>query len=491
MKKLIFSVGMIACLLFGLLLAGCTDPEQPPAYVTGGEISVSGGKISGYCTDDGEVAVYKGIPYAAAPVGELRWKAPQAVEPWEGVLDCTLWGANALQNDASEFSYWTKEYIQDTDPTHYRDGIVYSEDCLNLNVWSSTDKYKNKPVLVFIHGGGYNSGGASCEVYGGQNVAREDVVFVSIHYRVGVLGYLATEALAAEEEQGAGNYGLLDQIAALRWVQENIRTFGGDPGNVTVMGQSAGAGSVNALISSPLAEGLFVNAVSASHNSINRDWQTLDERIAQAPADLKDLTAEELRALPASSLKGRTLSTGGHCVDGYALTGTYRETLLSGKANDVNLMTGMVAYDNLLSSVYSNASKGITVGDSMIVLQNYVVQARRLGDYYGNAYVYFFDYNVPGNTPDTTGPYHTYDIPYFFGVFSAERAEKWTQADRDLSRFMMGALVSFCAQGAPQTDPAWEASKGEYEYMNFNTACSVKRLDAEKAAIVEEYYQLL
>lgn len=512
-KRYILLAGLV---LIAAVFAGCGAScaeriEIPPsAYAVTLSLNVTGGVVKGVKNADETVAIYKGIPFAAPPVGDLRWKAPQPVKEWEGELDCSLWGANALQGDASVFSYWTEEFIQDTDPSHYRDGVVYSEDCLTLNVWSSYAVTENKPVLVYIHGGGYNSGGASCEIYDGTNIALKDVVFVSIQYRVGALGYMATNALIEEDENGsAGNYGLLDQIAALKWVQENIKSFGGNPANVTVMGQSAGAGSVDALIASPLASGLFKNAVSASHNSIYRDWQTVGKRCSELSLSyngksLSQMTVEELRAIPADYLKGKTLSAGGPCIDGYVLKDTYKNTIASGAANYVTLMSGNVARDDLISSVYT--SNSITAVDSMLALQNALCDARQSAGY-GNTYIYMFGHNVPkstSGTDDPSGAKHSYELAYFFGNFSAASGRKWTETDYSLGRSMMSYLVNFCKYGDPCStyiedgdyiadidyafEKFWQPNYGSFGYMDFTDEAEFKYMPQEKVTAVYNHY---
>lgn len=503
-------VALAAMVLIAAVFAGCNVNEQEKAeYAQNLTVSVTGGRVTGVKNGDGTAAIYKGIPYAAAPVGSLRWKAPQPVEEWEGELDCSLWGANALQGDATVFSYWTEEFVQDTDPEHYRGGVVYSEDCLTLNVWSSYAVTENKPVLVYIHGGGYNSGGAPCEVYDGGNIALKDVVFVSIQYRVGALGYLATDALINEDKNGgAGNYGLLDQIAALKWVQENIKTFGGNPLNVTVMGQSAGSGSVNALIASPLASGLFKNAVAASHNSIYRDWQTVEKRCAGLSLSyngkqLSKMTVEELRAIPSEYLKGKSLSTGGPCIDGYVLTDTYKNCVVKGEANRVNLMSGNVAKDDLINSVYTAA--GITAVDSMLALQNAQGEARYKAGYEEDTYIYMFGHNVPRATSvsaDTSGARHSYELAYFFGNYSAASGRNWTETDYKLGEEMMAYLVNFCKYGKPSpalTDDSdvnytvgkyWEKNNGNLYYMDFTDESECKEMTQDKVSPVYKHYGL-
>lgn len=464
--------------------------SKKPDYATSGIVEVSGGKISGYVNEEKDVAVYKGIPYASAPVGDLRFKAPRDVTPWQDVLDCTLWGANAMQSPASTFSYWTEEFIQDTDPNHYKNGIVYSEDCLFLNVWSSVKVTEKKPVLVFIHGGGYNSGGTSCPVYDGEALAKKDVVFVSIQYRVGVLGYLSTDALVKEAD-GAGNFGLLDQIKALEWVRENISAFGGDPNNVTIMGQSAGAGSVNALLCSPLAKGLFSGAVSASHNSIIEEFATASERINAAPSPLKNKTATELRKMSAESFTSYSINNNGPVVDGRVLTESYVKSITDKNLADVPLLSGMVAEDNLITSVYSGGS--VSVVDSLMTLQNYIAAKRINAKYFSDVYLYLFSRDVPRDDLKTNNAYgakHSYDLAYFFGNFTKSR--KFTRADYNLSDAMQNYLINFCKSGDPNGNGlyTWEKSLGDYSYLNFDENVSVKSVPKEDYEKVNDYYKL-
>ncbi len=490
MKKIHKLTSIFLAVTLSSTLFACTPKEQtPPAYTTGEVVTISGGDVTGTKNADNDVAIYKGIPYAAAPIGENRFKAPKDAS-WEGVKDCSLWGANAMQGNASVFDYWTKEFIQDTNPNNYQDGIVYSEDCLSLNIWSSTSVTKDKPVLFYIHGGGYNTGGASCPVYDGEKIAQQDVVFVSIQYRVGVFGYLATQSLI-DEGYGAGNFGLLDQIKALEWVQDNIGNFGGDKNNVTIMGQSAGAGSVNALMASPLAKGLFTAAVSASHNSINRNFPTLAERVSNSPAALKTKTAEELRSMDAKSLLNYSISNNGPVVDGYALNYSYLDAIKNGELADVPLMSGMVGEDNLIHSVYT--SNTVKVIDSLMTLQNNIVTAKLNNGYYSDSYIYLFNRNVPQDSIKTANAYgakHSYDLAYFFGNFVDNRA--WSDSDYALSNTMMSYLVNFCKTQDPNCDeiPQWNASMGEYDYMELNENCSIKEVSQSAYTAINNYYKL-
>jgi len=214
------------------VLAACSVGQA--AKITGalhGEVDTRSGKVSGRLTADRTIASFKGIPFAAPPIGELRWKAPQPVAAWTGVRECIALGASPMQGKPAPFSMWSREFLIPEEPI--------GEDCLYLNVWTGAKAGGAKlPVLVWIYGGGFSSGGSGCPIYDGEAMARKGIVFVSFNYRVGIFGFFAHPALTQESDRHAsGNYGLMDQIAALRWVHENIGAFGGDPANVTIAGQ--------------------------------------------------------------------------------------------------------------------------------------------------------------------------------------------------------------------------------------------------------------
>ena len=235
MKKILLTVVAALCL--------CACAKQVP-----GQVKVTGGTIEGIVLED--MTVYKGIPFAAPPLGDLRWKAPQPVVPWDGVLACKEFGPDPMQNGHQNVS----------------------EDCLYLNVWTKAPGQVNKklPVALWIHGGGYREGFGSEPEFDGQEWGAKDVVLVSINYRLGIFGFLTHPALAEESpNKVSGNYGILDQIEALKWIKKNIAQFGGDPNNVTIFGQSAGGGSVRTLCESPLARGLFHKAVIMSAQGLS------------------------------------------------------------------------------------------------------------------------------------------------------------------------------------------------------------------------------
>ena len=317
---------LLLCVAALLAMACNKKPETP------GLVRVTGGMIQGVVEED--MTIFKGIPFAAPPVGELRWKAPQPVVPWEGVRQADKFGPSPMtswggQDDASE-------------------------DCLYLNVWTPAKSSDEKlPVMVWIYGGGFAMGTSS--FYDGAPIAREGVVLVTINYRVGRLGFFAHPALSAENpEHVSGNYGILDQIAALRWVQDNIAAFGGDPTKVTIFGESAGGISVSMLCASPLAKGLFRGAISQSGSSFgpirekaypgeNMKSLAQSEKEGEEYANsMNATTAEALRALAPTDLSRQTVVTGGAwpIVDGYVIPDDQYKMYEAGNYNDVALLIG-------------------------------------------------------------------------------------------------------------------------------------------------------
>ena len=247
---------IVSLLATAILLIGCAK-ENPI-------LTIEGGQVQGVEADIEGVYVYRGIPYAAPPIKDLRWKAPQPVIPWEGVLIADRFGHPVYQAVHYPGGYTTE--------WGYGDEAPYSEDCLYLNVWTKYPGQTDKklPVALWIHGGGYREGWGSEPEFDAQEWAAKDVVLVSINYRLGVFGFLTHPELSAESPNGvSGNYGILDQIESLKWIKKNIAQFGGDPENVMIFGQSAGAGSVKTLCASPLTKGLFNKAVIMSGGGIS------------------------------------------------------------------------------------------------------------------------------------------------------------------------------------------------------------------------------
>lgn len=323
------------CLLLSVMLLYCTLANAQKADLA--VVKTDAGPVSGSTSVAGDVHIFKGIPFAAPPVGDLRWKAPQPVKPWEGVKQCTSFSASPMQPKPREFGVYTHEFLIPVEPI--------SEDCLYLNVWTGArSSAEKRPVLVYIYGGGFSTGGAAVPIYDGEATAKKGVVFVVINYRVGIFGFLAHPELSKESGHNAsGNYGLMDQLAALRWIKQNIKAFGGDPDNVTIAGQSAGSISVNYLVASPLGKGLFQRAIAESGasfigqgNSELADAEANGVKTAQA---LGASSIAELRAKPAAELVGKGQQN--HpIVDGYVLPQSVARIFAESKQNDVPLLTG-------------------------------------------------------------------------------------------------------------------------------------------------------
>jgi para-nitrobenzyl esterase len=304
------------------LLAAALCALVPPAFADAGDqlrVATAQGAVQGKLSADGRVRDFLGIPFAAPPVGKLRWKPPQPAAKWRGVRQATSFGSRCMQ------------------PSIYKDMVFrdpgISEDCLTLNVWTPANTGNSKlPVMVWIYGGGLNAGGSSEPRQDGEHLARRDVVVVSMNYRLNIFGFFAHPDLSAESRQhAAGNYGLLDQTAALRWVARNIGAFGGDPGNVTIFGESAGAMSVSAQMASPLARGLFAHAIGESGGLFGRPVHSLAEAEAYgvkfAQSAFAGARLPGLRAVKAGNLlrAAQKACKAGDCgvlspdIDGYFL----------------------------------------------------------------------------------------------------------------------------------------------------------------------------
>ncbi|MCX6195012.1 MAG: carboxylesterase family protein, partial [Cytophagales bacterium] len=311
-------------------------------------IKTTKGSVAGLFNAKTKVQKFLGIPFAKPPVGDLRWKAPAPMESWTGIKAAKVFGPSPMQTKPAPFAFWSSEFLIPESPI--------SEDCLYLNVWAPRSNKAKKAVLVYIYGGGFRSGGAACPIYDGENMAQKDIIFVSINYRVGILGFLAHPELSAEAPYGAsGNYALLDMIAGLKWVKENIAAFGGDPNQVTIAGQSAGAFAVNFLCASPLAKGLFQGAIAESGASMlpsplrpaitkaqaennGQEWAT--KLGAKSLADLRALSAEAIQ------------KAGGNASpysDGYVLPFAMPDIYAKGLQNDVPILVGWNSEDRLSS----------------------------------------------------------------------------------------------------------------------------------------------
>lgn len=321
MKNMTFLVTV-----FLLFFSGSAVAQQPEP------VKVAEGMVQGTFEDG--LSVYKGIPFAAPPVGELRWRAPQPAAKWEGVKQATRFAPAPIQGG---------------NPPSGK-----SEDCLYLNVWSPAKSAKERvPVLVWIYGGGFGAGATSETVYSGEKLAKKGVVLVSIAYRVGQLGFLAHPELSAESpDHVSGNYGLLDMIAGLQWIQKNIAAFGGDPGKVTIFGESAGGIAVSMLCASPLSKGLFHGAISESGGSFGPSRSTTFpgenmKRLSDAERDGEAYTKSagvssiaELRKIESGKLPGRGFGMSWPIIDGYVIPDDQHKLYEAGKYNQTPILVG-------------------------------------------------------------------------------------------------------------------------------------------------------
>ena len=451
---------------------------MPPASKK--PVRIDSGLISGV-TDSSGTTAYLGIPFAAPPVGNLRWRPPQPMAPWDGVRVANHFAASCMQNEIGSRLPWTEEFMTQ--------GVI-SEDCLFLNIWTAARSPREKQaVMVYIYGGGFNEGSGSVAVYNGSELAKKGVVVATINYRVGPIGFLIYPELTKESEHhSSGNYGLLDQIAALQWVHRNIGAFGGDPEKVTVFGQSAGAISVADLMRSPLAKGLFTRAIAESGpglfpENLTGGGLTFEQREQQGVKYAESKGAHslaDLRALPAAEFFKSTSAApsngGGPVTDGWVLTATPL-------AQQVPLIVGMVSGDaafaggfappvaptiaNYASSAKKTygelaptflklypaeqddqvaaAKKASQIDQSRVSIDVWCeAQIKRSG----KVHTYFFDHPIPWPAHPEFGAFHTSEVPYIFKTLML-LDRPWEPVDFQLSEAMSSYWSNFAKFGDP------------------------------------------
>lgn len=451
-----------------------------------GVIKTDAGRVSGVLNAAGDVYAFKGIPFAAPPVGDLRWKEPQPVKPWEGVRKCESFGASPMQAEPVPYSMWSEEFLIPKKPI--------SEDCLYLNVWTGAKSAGEKrPVIVWIFGGGFLSGGGAVPVYDGEAMAKKGIVFVSINYRVGVFGFFAHPELTKESGRNAsGNYAILDQLAALRWVKRNIAAFGGDAGNVTIAGQSAGSYSVNILEASPLGKGLFQKAIGESGAIFSTAFTTLAKAEEAGEAYGKSLNAPslaDLRKISAEDLMKTPYPVWGAITDGYILPAPIATIFAAGKENKVPLLTGWNQEEFKFFGDVKNAEqfkKDIddnygpdaqaalenypAANDSVAALSQYRMSSDQVfgvqnftwanmqSDQGAKVYMYRFTHKVPGTGEYAKyGAFHGGEIPYAYNNLAFGN-RPWQPADHQLAETMSSYWVNFAATGDPNGKglPEWK-----------------------------------
>ena len=493
---------LLACMALAML-AGCQPEDEMPDAPTDHQedsslVITTAGPVRGESADG--LRVFRGIPYAAPPVGDLRWRAPQPAESWTETRDVLEFGTPCWQGDIDGF--------------YSRGPIDKSEDCLYLNVWTRARAGNALPVMVWIHGGGLQIGHGHLPMYDGDALTGEGIVAVSINYRLGVLGFLAHPELSAESPHGvSGNYGILDQVAALEWVRDNIAAFGGDPGNVTVFGESAGSWSVCYLMASPLAKGLLHRAIGqsggcfAAHPHLAEDsgagpsGHAVGEALGEALGGL-DIAA--LRAMPAETLYAKIAEASWNpegrivYIDGHAFPAGMSALVEAGEHNRVPILLGSNADEGTtlfpaLPEVDEDAFRANiaeTWGDlAPAVLEAYAgdlaagtrtAAQQMLSDEYfawemrtwaraasaggDPAWLYFFTHvpDLGGETGTSHGAFHAAEIPYVFGnphlgFGDGGRPIDPREGDKAVARLMLGYWTNFAKTGNPNGEglPVW------------------------------------
>ena len=477
-------------------------------------IETSGGLVAGKVLDSG-VHAWFGVPYAQAPLRELRWKPPQPVT-WSGVYNADRFAPECIQS------------LRGSNINHYFGNEATSEDCLYLNIWAPPDaEAGERPVLVWIYGGGLQVGSAAMRNYSGESLAAKGAVYVSMNYRLGILGFLAHPALSAESPQGAsGNYGMLDQVAALKWIQENIASFGGDPDSVTIMGQSGGGRSVVSLQISPLARGLFHRAISMSgvvdpypttRTDAEQDGLALQAALGAESIDaMRHVAPDVIHAVQADHFSGLI-------VDGYYFPEAPAEIFSRGEQSDVPLIIGntaddgggalaraitLEAYRDTVNQLYGEQADeflrlfpATNDAEARVAARAAAVLSGRAGNAYnwavaqntyGDAPVYAYQFSrtqpyTPGvsfadHNPATAGAYHTADVPYWLQTLDSlnlfRETRTWTAFDRDLADLMSDAVLNFAVTGDPSHgDLNWPAFTPDNELIvNFGAGEQLHRV---------------
>ena len=428
------------------------------------------GKIKG--VDCGEYVEYRGIPYAKPPVGEFRWKAPQPLDAFDGVYQATEFKSRSMQDDGFSAPPYSKDFYND--PAYER---PVSEDSLYLNIWAPKNAV-NCPVAIWIHGGAFLSGYSSEKEFDGAAYCKRGVILVSIQYRLNVFGFLAHPWLT-EESGTSGNYGILDQIAALNWVHESIGAFGGDPENITIFGQSAGAMSTQTLISSPLTGNIIKKAILQSGGSygkgLHRDIRLEEqERYGKVLSEVLGANSlEEMRAKSADEImaafgpfmdKVMPVAHGLFLIptiDGKVLTGGYYELMDKGEIKEIPYMVGCTKNDIMVAPNAKLPEENPLYGGSIAFSHKLEDLGRK------PAYVYYFTRDLPG---DDFGAWHSSELWYMMGTMG-RCWRPWTDGDIALSEKMLNYWTNFIKTGDPNDSelPKWEpCSKKNSFVMEFN-----------------------
>ncbi len=478
-------------MLVFLHVAFAAEPANP--IVSG--VTVAQGRLAGVAGEDAAIAVFKGVPFAAPPVGALRWRPPQPPAAWQGVRKADTFGSSAMQADQRSFGPWTEEYM-------FRNEA--DEDCLTLNVWTpARSADERRAVFVWIHGGAYHSGSGEVLLYDGEGLAKRGVIVVTLNYRLNVFGFFAHPELTAESPHGAsGNYGLMDQLAALRWVRENIAAFGGDPERITVGGQSAGAGALHHLLVSPEARGLFHRAIAQSgpwrRRASSLPLAEAERQGARFAAAIAAPTLAELRALPAAELFARHQAQEVRfrpIVDGWIVPEAVTAAHERGGQIDVPLLTGWTADETSSQQGYGVStvdgfaaqaakefgdraaafaalypvSNDAEAGEAQKEWRRDAARAELQGwtalrARHGRAkdWGYYFDRAIPWPEHPEYQAFHSGELPYTFDNLRLMN-RPWEEIDRRLAAQVASYWVNFINTGDPNGPglPHWPDDNGQ------------------------------
>jgi len=528
-----FSAVRATTLILTTAILISANPAFTQGFRVGTHIKVTGGTIRGEAMDDG-LRAWQGVPFAAPPVGDLRWRAPQPVVPWDGVLDTTEPSASSIQAAGLPGGFYSRPL-----------GEV-SEDCLYLNVWSRAKSTDDKlPVMYWIHGGGLTAGSGTG--YDGAFLTKKGVVLVTVNYRLGALGFLSHSELSAEDPNGvSGNQGIADQIAGLEWVRDNIAQFGGDPDNVTIFGESAGSLSVSMVHASPLAKGLFHRAIGESggafqpmtHRTEARSYSPSAEEIGDQFAkillgsDASGSVLDKLRALPAERILAAQAAIPYDrlgIIDGRVIHKEIAQIFIDGEQADVPLLTGsngdegttflpyfqpafgkgvkgFKTYSAItlpetaeeITKVYpasNDAEADLSFGHLFAdVLFTYPqrVWAAGMGSVKSPAYLYHFTWEPPVKDTKKYGSFHAAEIGYIFGSLDLWDA-KPTKADEEFSKTISDIWVQFAHTGNPNVNglPEWKPFTAENQaYMELGKKITPKtNLRMAEIGLIDEAFK--
>jgi para-nitrobenzyl esterase len=475
------NLSLVCCCLLSLLaVTASTSAVNNTARVESGLLEGVPGSVPG-------VRVFKGIPYAAPPVGDLRWRPPQPPAKWEGVRKADRFSDSCAQNLTRSRNPWTAKFMAQNQA---------GEDCLCLNLWTAAKAAgERRPVFIWIHGGAFTEGSGEVAVYDGAELAKKGLVVVTINYRLGVFGFLTHPELTKESSRNAsGNYGLLDVVAALEWTRKNIAAFGGDPQRITIAGQSAGAFAVHALTASPLAKGLFHRAIAESGSGVGRRNRELAEAEKDGVKFAESKGAHSIRELRAMSAKDLTGGGGirfAPVVDGWFLPADVAAIFAQGKQNDAPMLTGLTADEGSASPTYGKlkadefkkqaqqrfgdmaeaflkfypsdddsqsdmSQKQSAREQGMISMSLWAAERARTSK--TNAWTYYFSRAIPWPEQPQYGAFHTSEVAYVFGNLKL-LSRPWDPIDRRLSETMMAYWVNFATTGDPNGKglPRWPA----------------------------------